>query len=229
LPGTCQANSATFPKILGRPCCPNGYPFMDNNLATLSLMDGSRSLLAESLRLLLKAHHWTHADLAKQMGKARQWSYRLINPNKNERGTTLAMLDEICQVINRQGQIKITPPDLFDPERIRQKLGWTDTEKKSRAALPSSVTLPTYTPEQSLVFAGVPYGGVTADSVQRLELRFAHLESIMFDCYATLARYYAPGQSGARRVDQDAGGPPTASTGSSDRSPGPRKTPRKGG
>jgi hypothetical protein len=226
LPVRCQANSATFHKIFRRPCRPNGYSFMDNNLTTLHLMDAARSLLAESLRLLLKAHGWDPPDLSKEMGKSRQWSYRLIHPNKNERGTTLTTLDQICTVFNRQNKLVLVTSDLFNPEKIRQMLGWVD----SAGGVSPAGTPPSYTPDNpSTTSQGVLHGGVTADSLQRLEARFVHLESIMFDCYATLARYYAPTRTGNRRDDHSTAGAVPHAPGSSHAPARPHKTPRKSG
>jgi hypothetical protein len=184
----------------------------------------ARSLLAESLQVLLIAHDWNPADLSRAMGKGRSWAYRLVAPNKNnERGTTLTTLDEICQVFNRQLKIQIETSDLFAPETIRAKLQ-SKISLNGSPPMTSAGTPAAYTPDNpAREFVD---DGTASRDFQRLEARFVHLESIMFDCYATLARYYAPGES--RHTGDDGGAQVSQSkaAGSSRASRRARKTSR---
>jgi transcriptional regulator with XRE-family HTH domain len=177
----------------------------------------ARRQLAHSLRALMHARGWNQSELAKQFGKTRSWASNLLNPTKAT-GTTLATVDEIRAFVSKNYGVNLDVSDLFSPHNLRIKLGM-ETQGGAPPVTPSG---------NSHVGAGThgTLGGVETDRFQRIEARFVQLESIMFDCYATLARYYAPGEGRSTGDDRGAARPAPHAAGSSRASRRARKTSR---
>jgi transcriptional regulator with XRE-family HTH domain len=176
----------------------------------------ARRQLAQSLRAVMQARGWNQTELSRQLGKTRSWVSNVLNPTKAH-GTTLATVDEIRAFLSKNYSAPLAVSDLFSPHTLRVKLG-----------LDPGVAGPV-TPTSNTGGTGDAHAltrGAETDRVQRLEARFVQLESILFDCYATLARYYAPGESRHTGNDGRPAAPPTHAAGSSRASRRARKTSR---
>lgn len=153
----------------------------------------SFKLLGESVDLILKHLEWSPDKFGAQVGRTRQWVYRVVSGK--QKGIPLPLVDKVAYVFTEALGYEIRSVDLLQPEWIANRL-------KNPVALP-------VTPSSNAGEKDSSYVQQLAAEVGQLQSSRAALHSALFDIHSALHRYIGDRGSvpGPQTTLKDAPGP----------------------